>query len=196
MKSKLLIFASGSKDGGGSGFENLVEATKSRVLYAEIVGVVSNHKDGGVRKRADKLSIPFIHFSKPYTSERYEEIIEESRAEFVALSGWLKKISGHDPKKTFNIHPGPLPETKGLWGHYVHEKALELYKEGKLEKTRISMHFVPDDNAYDSGPVFFTKEVEIKKDDTPDTLAGRVNEAEHKWQPVITNKVLSGEIFY
>lgn len=46
---KLIIFASGTEDGGGSGFENLVT---SKDLDADVVTVVSNHEHGGVRVRA------------------------------------------------------------------------------------------------------------------------------------------------
>jgi phosphoribosylglycinamide formyltransferase-1 len=54
------------------------------------------------------------------------------------------------------------------------------------------MHFVTE--KFDEGPLFFSQSVEILPDDTADTLAARVLEAEHKWQPIITNKVLCGEI--
>lgn len=49
-KKKIIVFASGTKDGGGSGFENLVNATKKGILNAEIIAVVSNHENGGVRR--------------------------------------------------------------------------------------------------------------------------------------------------
>ena len=67
MRPKLLIFASGTKDGGGAGFENLVNAARAGTLDAEIVAVVSNHEHGGVRERAERLGIPFNHF--PGTKE-------------------------------------------------------------------------------------------------------------------------------
>ncbi|PIR40142.1 MAG: hypothetical protein COV33_01460 [Candidatus Zambryskibacteria bacterium CG10_big_fil_rev_8_21_14_0_10_34_34] len=56
----------------------------------------------------------------------------------------------------------------------------------------VSMHFVTE--KYDEGPLFFSQSVPILPNDTAETLAKRVNEAEHKWQPVITEKVLTGEI--
>ena len=49
-KPKLIIFSSGTKTGGGSGFENLVSAQKSGVSNFDIVAVVSNHEMGGVRE--------------------------------------------------------------------------------------------------------------------------------------------------
>ena len=187
---KLLVFASGTKDGGGSGFENLAK----NLTEAEVVGVVSNHENGGVREKADRLGIPFINFPGPYDAEHYQKIVRDTGAEFVALSGWLKLIAGLDPKTTFNIHPGPLPEFggKGLWGHHVHEAVLKAFKEGKIQHSAVSMHFVTPE--FDEGPVFFTHPVPIEPDDTVDTLATRVNVAEHEWQPKITDKLVRGEI--
>lgn len=191
-KPKLLIFASGSKDGGGSGFENLVKAMHSGILDADIIGVVSNHENGGVREKADHLNIPFIHFIAPYIAESYQEITKG--ADFVALSGWLKLVSGLDPRTTFNIHPGPLPQFggKGMHGHHVHEAVIEAYRRGELTHSAVSMHFVTEN--YDEGPVFLSIPIEIRQDDTPETLGLRVNLAEHKYQPIATNAVLHGWI--
>lgn len=212
-KKKIIIFASGTKDGGGSGFENLVNATKKGILDAEILAVVSNHENGGVREKANRLNISFIHFparklpesgefvdkegnkidpSEFATAENYRKLTES--ADLVCLSGWLKLVTGLDQKKTINIHPGPLPKFggAGMYGHHVHEAVMEAYKRGEITHSAVSMHFVTE--KYDEGPLFFSQSVEILSDDTAETLAKRVNEAEHKWQPVITNKVLSGEI--
>ena len=194
-KPRLLVFASGSKDGGGSGFKNLVEATHSGVLQAEIIGVVSNHAHGGVREKADALRIPFTHFNGGSAAE-YQNLIAKLKPDFIALSGWLKLVAGLDPKTTFNIHPGPLPQFggPGLYGHFVHEAVLEAFKRGEVTRSAASMHFVTDE--YDEGPVFFQQPVEILPDDTADTLAKRVNEAEHHWQPIVTNAVVQGQIIW
>src|SRR4051812_22395405 len=98
MIPKLLIFASGSAEGGGSGFQNLVERSREGVLNAEIVGVVSNHERGGVYIKAKALNIPFLFFPQPYTAEKYQEIVKNFKADYVALSGWLKKVEGLDPR--------------------------------------------------------------------------------------------------
>jgi phosphoribosylglycinamide formyltransferase-1 len=192
-KPRLLIFASGTADGGGSGFEKLVLASREGVLSAEIIGVVSNHERGGVQRRADKLGIHFIHFSGPWTAEQYA-LFYAPGVDFIALSGWLKRTEGLDPGTTFNIHPGPLPEFggKGMHGHHVHEAVLAAYKRGELTHSAVCMHFVTAE--YDEGPVFFRINVPIQPDDTPDSLAKRVNEQEHIWQPRITDMVLQREI--
>ncbi len=194
MKKKLIIFASGNKTGGGSGFENLVNASRDGRLNAEIVMVVSNHDNGGVREKADRLGIPFRHFPAPYTADKYREVTEG--ADFVALSGWLKMVEGLDPKITFNIHPGDTHQFggAGMYGHYVHEAVIAAYKRGEVTHSAITMHFVTDDKQYDRGPVFFQVPVEILPDDTAETLAKRVNSAEHLYQPVVTNAVVHGKV--
>lgn len=194
-KPKLIIFASGTAEAGGSGFENLVETTKRGVLDAEIVAVVSNHEHGGVRERADRLGIPFILFS---ANSDYKKIVADSGAEWVALSGWLKKVSGLDPQKTFNVHPALLSQLEGrfggegMWGHRVHEAVKAALDRGEITESGCSMHFVTDE--YDRGPVFFEHRVPLTKDMSADDIARVVHKAEHEWQPKITNMVVHGEI--
>lgn len=197
---KILVFASGSKDGGGSGFEKLVLATRDGRLSAEIVAVVSNYADGGVSKRAKALGVPFIHFPGPWEAEVYQRIANLSGADFFALSGWLKLVRGLDPntcfnsRTVFNIHPGPLPDFggQGMHGHHVHEAVMRAFKAGIITHSAVTMHFVTDE--YDKGPTFFRLSIPIGQLDTPDSLGARVNKAEHEWQPLITNLVVNGQI--
>jgi len=204
-KPKLIVFASGTKDGGGSGFENLVAATKTGVLDADIVAVISNHEHGGVRERADRLDIPFIHFDPlrhtnipKYVSMSYKEVVEKSGAEWVALSGWLKKVEGLDPQKTFNIHPALLSQLggrfggHGMYGKKVHEAVKAALDAGEISESGFTMHFVTDE--MDRGPVFFEHRIPLEKGMSADEIAKAVNKAEHEWQPKITNLVVHGEI--
>jgi phosphoribosylglycinamide formyltransferase-1 len=190
---KLLIFASGTKTAGGSGFRNLVESMRAGILKADIVAVVSNHQNGGVANHAHELNIPFVPFGGG-DATAYQKLTSELKPDFITLSGWLKHVKGLDAKTTFNIHPGPLPDFggPGLFGHHVHEAVLESYKRGKITHSAVSMHFVTEE--YDRGPIFFQHEVAIKPDDTPETLGTRVNQAEHYWQPIITNLVVQNKI--
>ena len=195
-KPKLIIFASGTKTNGGSGFENLVTASRSQTggLEANIIAVVSNHEKGGVWEKANCLGVPFIHFAGPWTAEKYKETA--SRADFVALSGWLKLISGLDPRTTFNIHPGLLPQFggPGMYGHHVHEAVMAAYHRGEIKNTGISMHFVTEE--YDKGPIFFQSIVPILPTDNAESLAKRVNKREHECQPFVTDAVIHGRIHW
>jgi len=194
QKPKLLVFASGSAEGGGSGFENLVNQANNGALDADIIAVVSNYEHGGVRQHADKLGVPFIHFPSPWSANKYRRIAENSKAEFFALSGWLKLVVELNPSVTFNIHPGPLPEFggAGMYGHHVHEAVMEKFGRREITYSAVCMHFVTSE--YDRGPLFFRHNVKIEKDDTPDSIGGRVNKCEHRWQPEITNLVVHREI--
>lgn len=195
---RLIIFASGTKDGGGSGFENLVRATKTGVLDADIVAVVSNHENGGVREKADRLSVPFVYFPKPWDATSYQRIVQDAGAEWVALSGWLKLVKGLDPARTFNIHPALLSQLDGrfggagMYGRHVHEAVKEALDNGELSESGLSMHFVTDE--YDRGPVFFEHRVPLTPGMSVEEISTLVNKGEHEWQPRITNAVIHGEI--
>lgn len=195
---KVLVFASGSKDGGGSGFENLVRWSRENPNTFEVVGVVSNNEHGGVKKRADALGVPFIYFAGPYDAEQYKKIADESGAEWFALSGWLKMVKGLPPQKTFNIHPALLSVSngrfggEGMWGSRVLDAVYEALQTGELKEFGISMHFVTDE--YDRGPVFFEYRMPYQIGVSKETVAELAHTAEHEFQPKITNLVVHGEI--
>jgi phosphoribosylglycinamide formyltransferase-1 len=196
-KVKILVFASGDEKGGGSGFQELVEFSRTNppVLDAEIIAVISNHSRGGVCQKAVKLGIPFIYWEGPFEAKGYKEFVEMHEADYVMLSGWLKFVKGLDPTKTINIHPGPLPQFGGerMYGHYVHEAVMAAYHRKEIIQSAVTMHFV-DEEAYDHGPVIFKFPVLIRPDDTPETLAKRVNEKERAWQAHVLNEVIHKRI--
>ncbi len=200
MSPKIIVFASGSAEGGGSGFENLVEATKSEILDADIVTVVSNHEHGGVAQRAERLGVPFIYFPGPYDAEHYRKIVADAGAEWVALSGWLKLVQGLDPQKTFNIHPALLSQLSArfgghsMYGHRVHEAVKAALDTGEITESGFTMHFVTDE--MDRGPAFFEHRVPLQKGMSADDIAKAVHAAEHEWQPKITDLVVHGKIYW
>ena len=201
-KPRILVYASGSAQGGGSGFANLVKASREGLLDAEICKVISNHADGGVKKYADELGIPFAHFHGPWTAEKYQEFANDSGADFFALSGWLKIVTGLDSntkfnsKTVFNIHPGPLPQFggTGMYGHHVHKAVIEAYKRGEIKHSAVCMHFVTE--GYDRGPVFLQFKVKIEDNDTPESISQHINSWEHHFQPIITDMVVKGKIHW
>ena len=197
MKPKLIVFASGTKDGGGSGFENLVNATKTGELDAEIVGVVSNNENGGVRERATRLGVPFIYFPGPYNAEHYQKVVSDAGAEWVALSGWFKLVQGLDPRKTVNIHPmlfssGDRFRGKGMYGRHIHEAVKAALDAGEITGSGFTMHFVTDE--MDGGPVILEHPIPLSKDMSVDEIEDAVKKSEFEWQPKILNKIVHGEI--
>jgi len=206
-RPRILVFASGSADGGGSGFVKLVEMARRGYLQADIVAVVSNHENGGVRKKADKLGIPFEFFdysaitagltrdSKEWKQAlvlAYQALYRKYGSPWVMLSGWLKPAYGLVTQKTVNIHPGPVPQFGGfgMHGHHVHEAVLKAFGAGQITHSAVSMHFVDDRLPYDQGPLIFMMPVPLEKGDTADTIAKRVNAMEHAWQWYVTNLIV------
>jgi phosphoribosylglycinamide formyltransferase-1 len=211
MKPKIIVFASGTATSGGSGFENLVVHSHphqgfpfvKKDLDAAIVAVVSNHEHGGVRERADRLGVPFIYFPGPFDVAHYTSILQKTSIEnigtaWVALSGWLKLVSGLDPQKTFNIHPALLSQLGGrfvgkdMYGHHIHEAVKKALDSGEIDHSGITMHFVTPE--YDRGPVFFEYPVPLTHGMSAERISKAVNDAEHLWQPKITNMVVHEEI--
>ncbi len=192
----ILVFASGTKTGGGSGFETMVRASRTRppILEAWICAVITNHFAGGVWQKAKALGIHAEYWAGPYDAKGYQNFVGYFNADYVMLSGWLKLVAGLDPARTINIHPGPLPRFGGpnLYGRFVHEAVLAAYRRGEITHTAVTMHFV--DEVYDRGPVFFALPVPIEPNDTPQTLAEKVNRAEHAWQPRVLNYVVQGQV--
>jgi len=193
---RLLILASGTETGGGSGARELVLQARQGVLGANIVGIASQHERGGVSLVCEELCTRerFIHFPGPWTAEAYQRLVRETKADFVACSGWLKLVLGLDPATTTNIHPGPLPAFggKGMYGRHVHEAVMAAYASKKIAHTAICMHFVTP--VYDDGPVFFRLNILVLPSDTPESLATRVNMLEHRWQSRMTNLIVTGQI--
>jgi phosphoribosylglycinamide formyltransferase-1 len=205
-KPRILVLASGSKEGGGSGFENLVEHSRAGSLHAEIVAVASNHANGGVRKRAERLRVPFVHLCPSisageivsWPAERYQRVAQAWRAEWVVLSGWLKHVKGLDPRTTFNIHPALLSSLsgrfggRGMYGHRVHEAVAASLARGEILETGVTMHFVTEE--YDRGPPFFEYRVPLAAGASAEEIAVAVNAIETTWQPKITDLVVNGAI--
>lgn len=197
---KVLVFASGTKDAGGAGFKNLVEWSNAHHDTFEVIGVVSNNENGGVRQKADALRVPFIYFPGPYEPHPYMSVVQSTEAEWFALSGWLRMVKGLDPKKTFNIHPGLLSVLHGrlggenMWGTRVLDATYEALQKGEIAEFGISMHFVTDE--YDRGPVFFEHRIPYREGMTKDEVFELTKKAEYEWQPKITNVVVHGDIFW
>src|SRR3989344_1046503 len=220
-KPKLIIFASGAKEsgsshatplgfsktgyrqenlGGGSGFENLVRASREGILDADIVAVASNHEHGSVRNRADRLGIKFIYFPGPYDAEHYASVLQNTSIEWAALSGWFQMVKGLDPTKTFNIHPALLSQLggrfggKGMYGDKLYESIKDALDKREIKESGCSMHFVTED--YDVGPVFFEYRIPLAKGMSAKEIENAIREVEHDWKPKITNMVVHGEILW
>ncbi len=93
--------------------------------------------------------------------------------------------------KIINIHPALIPSFcgKGFYGLHVHEAALER----GVKLSGATVHFVNE--VCDGGPIIIQKAVEVKDDDTPETLQKRIMvEAEWKILPKAVSLFCEGKL--
>lgn len=194
-KAKVAVFVSG----GGSNLQSLMDHAASGELSAQIVLVVSNTKKAYGLERARGAGIDTLVFRpKKYESPRDAgqallAQLREHRVGYIVLAGYLKllpdEVVSAFPRRIINIHPALLPKFggKGMYGHHVHEAVLEA---GETESGP-TVHLV--DETYDTGRILEQVKVPVLADDTPDRLAARVLEQEHRLLPRVLEKLIRGE---
>jgi phosphoribosylglycinamide formyltransferase-1 len=183
--------------GGGSNFQALTEsAQKGKIPGAEVKLVISNKSGAGALERAKKLGVealviePKSFPDRAAYCARLGDEFKKRGVRLVCLAGFLLKLEPNFlrmfPKRVLNIHPALLPKYggPGLYGHHVHEAVLAA---GEKE-SGCSVHLV--DEEYDHGPVLLQAKVPVLPGDTPESLAKRVLEQEHKIFPEAVKRVV------
>lgn len=207
-KTTTIVFASGGKwpNEGWSGFRTLKLREISWELQAQIVAVISQYPEWGVASKAKELGVRFIHMDKPFTTEKYNEIIQKTEANLIVLSGWVCLVKWINPTTCVNIHPGPLGKYGGKWmyGDAVHAAIYEDLKKWEIKRTCITMHFVTPEYDDPQGlifqlPIELSSDPEIMEliNDEKACIAAikkKVNAAEHERQRQITNLVATKQI--
>ncbi|MFO7954010.1 phosphoribosylglycinamide formyltransferase [Thioalkalivibrio sp.] len=181
--------------GRGSNLGALIEACEQGRIPARVVGVISNRPDAGGLDLAERHGIPHrVLNHRDYPSrEAFDadlaDAIEDYSPDLVILAGFMRILTpGFVDRFTgrlLNIHPSLLPKFRGL---DTHARALAA---GESEHGA-SVHFVTPE--LDGGPVIMQARVPVAPDDTPETLATRVQRAEHRLYPEVVRRVCSGEV--
>ncbi len=196
-KARIAVLVSG----GGTNLQALIDAEKSGELKSgEIVLVVSNVKSAYAMERARNAGIESVFISKKAEGgqEGFEKKLQSEltgrNIDLVILAGFMSILTADFtskwPERIINVHPALIPSFcgKGYYGLRVHEAALAY----GVKVTGATVHFVNE--VPDGGRIIFQKAVEVREDDTPETLQRRVmEEAEWKLLPAAAEKV-SGEI--
>ena len=115
----ILVCASGTKNGGGSGFETMVRASLTRppILDAWICAVITNHFDGGVWHKAKALGIRSEYWAGPYTDKGYQNFVKYFSADYVMLGFRTRThrvptpLAGHGQEARGRL---PLPAATSL----------------------------------------------------------------------------------
>lgn len=185
--TNIAIFASGT----GSNARKIIEHFKNSPDI-RVALVVSNKKDAGVLEIAREHGIPtqVIDRQMFYETEDLLGILKKHKIKFIVLAGFLWLVPSYlvktFEKKMVNIHPALLPKFggKGMYGMRVHEAVKE---NGEIE-TGITIHWLNEH--YDEGAVVFQASCPVSPDDTSAGIARKVQELEHKYFPVVIEKLV------
>jgi phosphoribosylglycinamide formyltransferase 1 len=181
---RIAVLASGR----GSNLQSIIDAIEAGKVQAKIVAVISNKKEALALERARRhgLSAHFIdpkpYAGRPDSREAYDrellDVLQQHNVELVLLAGYMKIVTNilvdAFANRIMNIHPSLLPSFPGL---DVQKKAIE----SGCKLAGCTIHFVTE--GVDEGPIILQAAVPILDDDTPDTLATRILEQEHKIYP-------------
>jgi formyltetrahydrofolate-dependent phosphoribosylglycinamide formyltransferase len=168
--------------GGGTNLQALLDALRDSPR-ARVALVVSDRPDAGALERARGAGIPTAVLRDP--TDPVSVLAALHDADLVVLAGYLKLVPpavvARFRWRMINIHPALLPAFggPGMYGRRVHAAVLA---SGAAE-SGASVHYV--DEEFDRGPVIAQARVPVLPGDTPETLAARVLEAEHRLLPSV-----------
>ena len=107
------------------------------------------------------------------------DLVAATGADLVVLAGWMHLLSStflaRFPKRVINLHPalpGEFPGSDAI------ADAWEAFRAGRISRTGVMVHYVPDEGV-DSGPPVASAEVAIGASDTLEALRRRIRTVEH-----------------
>jgi phosphoribosylglycinamide formyltransferase-1 len=192
MKRRVAILISGR----GSNMTALVEAAKAQDFPAEIVVVISNKADATGLAKARDGGVPTVTIeSKPFGADRagfevmLQSALDDYRVDLICLGGFMRLFTAGFVQRwhgrMLNIHPSLLPSFPGLDPH-----GQALRAGAKISGATV--HFVIPET--DAGPIVMQGAVAVRDDDTPETLAARILQIEHRIYPDALRLVASGGV--
>ncbi|MCQ9154488.1 phosphoribosylglycinamide formyltransferase [Acidomonas methanolica] len=171
--------------GRGSNMRALIAACADPGFPARIVAVLSNREDAPGLRTAEEAGLHTVCIpSKPFGRDReaHERAIDDALraagAEIVCLAGYMRVLTpflvGAWSGRMLNIHPSLLPALPGL---HTHARAIE----SGVAEHGCTVHLVTE--GVDEGPILGQARVPVLPGDTPEILAARVLEEEHRLYP-------------
>ena len=182
---RIAIFSSGTGSNAKKIIDHLSALNESGNCAAIVSLIVCNKPGAGVLKIAEENSIPalLIEKEKFFRGNVYTDELKAAGIDFIVLAGFLWKIpvalirAFHE--KMINIHPALLPKYggKGMYGNFVHEAVIA----NKEKESGITIHYV--DEVYDHGQIILQATCLVSEDETPESLAKKVQVLEHRHFP-------------
>jgi phosphoribosylglycinamide formyltransferase-1 len=195
---RLAILISGS----GRTLKNFIDLAAEGELPIEIKLVISSSAKAGGLQHAAAAGIPTLVVKRsdfptgaPGDKSYGDAIFAACRkasVDYVVMAGFLKlaPVPEDFAGRVVNIHPALIPAFcgAGMYGHRVHQAVIDA----GVKITGCTVHFV--DNQYDHGPIIWQQPVPVFGDDTADTLAARVFEAEKEGYPHVLKLLAAGRV--
>jgi phosphoribosylglycinamide formyltransferase-1 len=178
--------------GRGSNLQALIDAARRGELGGEVAVVVSNVEGALGLERAREAGITAVfrdHRGKKREDFDAEivEILRAHQVDLVCLAGFMRLLSPFFvrafPGRILNIHPALLPAFPGL------DAQRQAWEHG-VKVSGATVHLV--DEGLDSGPIVAQQAVPVLSGDTPETLAARILETEHRLYPRAVRLLLEG----
>lgn len=192
-KARLAILASGR----GSNAVALIKAAQQEGFPAEVVLVLSDNQDAPVLDKARALGVkaiwldpgPKCTFLIPEVEAKWVEVLREHNVDYVLLAGFMRVIKkillDAFAGRILNIHPALLPSFKGL------DAQRQAWEYG-VKYSGATVHFV--DDSLDAGPIIIQEPVKVEDDDTPESLAAKILEVEHRIYPEAVRLLAQGRL--
>jgi phosphoribosylglycinamide formyltransferase-1 len=197
-KTRIAVLVSG----GGTNLQALIDAQARGELGGGEIALVLASKPGVYAlERAANAGIPGVVLArKDYSdAEAYTEALvsklTEEKIDLVVLAGFMIIIGEGMykafPNRIINVHPALIPSFcgQGFYGLHVHEAALAK----GVKVSGATVHFVTPE--CDAGPIILQKAVDVREDDTPETLQKRImQEAEWNILPLAVSLFCQGKL--
>ena len=184
--------------GSGRTLKNLIDLAADEQLPLDIQLVISSTPQAGGLQHAASAGIATQVFQRREATSDLEygssifAACRQADVDYVVMAGFLKLVPVPDDfaGRVLNIHPSLIPAFcgQGMYGDRVHQAVLDY----GAKVTGCTIHFV--DNQYDAGPIIWQQPVPVFDDDTANTLASRVFEAELEAYPHVLRMLAAGKI--
>ncbi len=193
--SRLKIGVLGS--GKGSNLQSIIDNVETGAVPAEITCVISDVQDAYILERARKHGIEALYIPPgkyktkldEKTESTYIKALKDRGVELVVLAGFMRMLKeafiDAYPNRIVNIHPSILPAFRGL-------EAWKQALDYGVKYTGCTVHFL--EIGMDTGPIIMQAVVEVKPDDTPETLHQRIQVEEHKIYPAVIKLIAEDRV--
>ncbi|MFT3884482.1 MAG: phosphoribosylglycinamide formyltransferase [Flavobacteriales bacterium] len=159
---------------------------------AEVALVGSDRPQAGVVQRAWDAHVPVYLFNgTDLRNGSVQRELEGQRIDLIVLAGFLRLVPAElvkaFPQRIVNIHPALLPKYggAGMYGDRVHQAVIAAGETA----SGITIHYVNE--RYDEGEHLFQATCPVLPGDTPDTLAARIHELEHRHYPEVVASLVA-----